>query len=191
MKIIKQIIWLPALMSLFFISCGDNDDPLPEKIPVQKKITYSHEYELEGLSKSAGVYFRDTIYLADIIGESAADKLIKADFHIAESYLEVTGLKALSPSPILRSFSLQLENGSSILFDNCTSNPQSINDLASDTKQSTPKVSEFIKSVFSTYTSDKKKAVIKISYESTEDFMNENVYLTIVFTGTYNYYTYK
>jgi hypothetical protein len=181
------------LMSSIFISCGDdNDEALPEKIPVNITKEYSYTYVIKGFSGDDASH-KDTIYLADIIGEFAAAKLTGADFQIADSYIIITGLKAMDTNPVLADFSLQSGNNTPVFLGNCTAYAQFPTDFKSEIRQSTQKVSDFIKSVFLAYTTSKKKeAAIKIAYKPTKDILpSDGVKLTIVITGTYNYYTYK
>jgi len=184
MKALNKILLL-AFIATLFISCGDDE---PETIPFQVTEEYVYTWDIRGSEGISGSYELGAINLADIIGKDAANRFKKGEMQIADSYMEITGLKAMNPSPVLMDFSLFLEKGPSVNFGNCTANASSLTDFASDVKQSTKPVSNFLQSVFAAYTSKNKTAKMTISFKPTHDIKaSHNVKIKLVFTGTYHY----
>ena len=185
MKVLNKILVL-AFMATFFISCNDDSDP--ETIPFQVTEEYVYEWPIRGSEGISGSYELGAINLADIIGKEAANRFKKGEMQIADSYMEITGLKAMNPSPVLIDFSLFLERGPSVKLGDCTADASFPTDFASDKKQSTEKVSNFLRAVFAAYTSKSKTAKITVSFKPTHDIAaGDNVAIKLVLTGTYYY----
>jgi len=94
----------------------------------------------------------------------------------------------MESSPVLKDFSLQQGNETPVKFGNCTTDPKSSDDFASELKQSSNSVTNFLQSVFSAYTSKSKSAKITVSFVPTHDILvADGVEMKLIITGTYNY----
>ena len=183
MKVLNKILLL-SLIAPFFISCGDDS---PEMESRQERKQYVFTWDVRGLEEGDTKYDLE-LNLAQIIGADAAKNFKSGEFQLASSYLQIEGLEAMDPSPILKDFSLQLGNSSPVKFGNCTADPTLPNDFASELRQSNNKVSAFLQSVFAAYTSKSKVAKIKVSFVPTHDIIVSNgVKMRLVIDGTYNY----
>ena len=192
MKILNKILLLIfAFFSL--VSCGDDDKFVTT--PKQVTETYVFKVPIRGFQGRLGIEKEfPPIRLADIIGDEASRNLVGAEMQIAKCYLEIVGLKDLDNNPILKDFTIQIEGKgkSEVNFGNCTSKPSLLTDFESDESQSTLKFSNFIKSIFDTYTGKARSANLILSYTPTEDiFVEDKVELRITITGTYTYNSYS
>lgn len=180
-----------TLMSVFFISCGDDDNnPGPTPTPQKKTEVFNKSKVLRGFADSHVSTEAFTIYLSDIIGEDAAHNFVSGERQLAECYIEVNGLRDKEPETILKDFSLKLNDNAPVVFGDCRANANNVNEFESDTKQSTQKVADFIQSVFESYTGSTKKAIIEVSFTPTQDITTEDVSLKLVIKGDYIYNTY-
>ncbi len=192
MKALNKILWFIFISSLL-ISCGDEGEKYVAT-PHQVTETYVFRAPIRGFQGRLGIENElEPIRLADIIGEQASQNLVNAEMQIADCYLEVRGLKSMENTPVLKDFTIQVEGRAGVNFGNCTAKPSLATDFESDRRQSIPKVSNFIKLIFDTYTgTTAKRANIVMSFTPTQDiFVEDNVELIITITGTYTYNTYS
>ena len=190
MKTIFKVLSF-VLLSSVFASCGD-DKPTP----VQRKITkeYIFTAPIQGF-KGNLVFVEDLtpIRLSDIIGSEAAKNIVRAEIQSAECYMEVRGLKKMSPSPALANFTIKIsEKNKEFNFGNCAPILDLATDFESDRKQSISKVLDLIKATLNTYTHSNKSAHLILSYKPTENILpKDSVNLHIVITADYIYNTYQ
>ena len=183
MKVLNKAL-LMSLTSLFFVACGNDS---PEMQPVQKTVEHEFVWIIRGLEEGATKYELE-LNLDDVIGADAARNFKGGEFQNASSYLMITGLDTMDPSPVLKDFSLQQGNETPVKFGNCTTDPKSSDDFASELKQSSNSVTNFLQSVFSAYTSKSKSAKITVSFVPTHDILvADGVEMKLIITGTYNY----
>ena len=183
MKVLNKILLL-SLFAPFFIACGDDS---PEMEPEQKTVEYVYTWPVRGLEEGETKYELE-LSLADVIGIDAAKNFKRGEFQLASSYMRVVGLEAMDPSPVLKNFSLQVGKATPVNFGNCTATPRLSNDFASELKQSSNTVTNFLLSVFSAYTSKSQSAKITVSFVPTHDvIVSDGVVMQLVITGTYNY----
>jgi hypothetical protein len=195
MKTVNKTL-LFIFLSFLFVSCGDEEKPV-SSAPIQRKITQEYVYKvpIRGFSGRLGIENKfNSIRLADIIGEEAARNIVSADLQQAASYLEVKGLKKLEQAPTLKDFNIQIEENPAINFSgDCTPSSDLLaTEFESDMRQSTPKVTDFIKAILDTYMrSNNKSAHLILSFAPTKDiFVTDSVNLEITITADYIYNTY-
>jgi len=191
MKVLNKILLLIFIYSSF-VSCSSDDDKFLTT-PKQVTETYVFKVPIRGFQGRLGIEKEfPPIRLVDIIGDEASRNLVSAEMQIADCFFEIRGLKDLDNNSVLKDFSIQIEGKSAVNFGNCTPKPSLATDFESDRRQSVPKFSNFIKSIFDTYTSRARSANLILSYTPTVDILVEDkVELLITITGTYTYNSYS
>ena len=183
MKVLNKTL-LMILISLFIVACSDDS---PEMMPMQKTVEYEYTWPVRGLEEGPTKYEFE-LSLEEAIGIDAAKHFKSGEFQHASSYLKIEGLRAMDPSPVLKDFSLQMGNDAPVKFGNCTAEPKSSDDFASEQNQSGNKVTSFLSSVFTAYTSKSKSAKITVSFVPTHDILvADGVKMKLIITGIYNY----
>ncbi len=178
------ILLLGALM---ITSCKDKEDGTPRQVSK----SYTYEQNVRGSAGVRGELSLPELRLADVIGADTAQNLTHAQIQLADTYLELSGLKQLEPDTvvvILEDFTIQIGTRQPVNLGDFSTNPQGVNELASDVQYSTNEVVNLIQSVFSEITSGNKRTTIKVSFMPNVDITAaDNVQLKIHFGGIYHY----
>ncbi|MDR0427403.1 MAG: hypothetical protein LBH12_02245 [Dysgonamonadaceae bacterium] len=187
MKKINQSAIAVLCMSLFF-SCGDDYKEDYDTIPQgPKTVSYLFTHSLIGRHGWEGILDLDTIRLSDMIGEDPALNLREAELQNNGTYLEITGLKALNPSPALENVSIFVGN-KEFPLGRFTATPSNPNDYESDIDHSTEKEMRILREILQECKRGKKEAVLRMKYKSTGDFdVQEKVELKLALKIKYSW----
>jgi hypothetical protein len=186
MKTLNQILLL-AFIAVFSFSCGKDDDPVATPHSEIKSHTWT--LTLKGYADDKASQ-ELTFALKDVLGETDAQNFTGGSVQNTGTYIEVAGLKNKGAEVVLNDFTLQLGN-ISVNFGKCTANPAA-SDFGSDIIQSDDKVVNFLKPIFTAYTSKNQTAIVTVSFKPTADIKPEdNITLKITINGKYNWNTYN
>jgi len=183
--ILLTLLLIPFLL---FVSCKDDDEGTPR----QMTKTYTYSQNLRGSAGVKGELPLPDLRLVDVIGTEPASTLRDAELQLAESHLEISGLNQLAAADtgtvILEDFTIRIGNRSAINLGNCSTDPQGVNEFASDVQLSTNQMINIIQNVFADLTSGSKNAKISVSFTPSVDITTaDNLQLNIHFGGIYHY----
>ncbi|MDR0864411.1 MAG: hypothetical protein LBO74_05700 [Candidatus Symbiothrix sp.] len=184
MKTLSKFLAL-AFIAVFSFSCG-SDDPTPTAHSDQKSKTWT--LPLKGYANDKAT-LELTFALKDVLGDVDAKNFTSGTVQNSGTYIEVTGLKNKA-NVVLNDFTLQVGNSTPVNFGKCTATPTGA-DFGSDVQQSDDKVVNFLKPIFTAYTSKGQTATLAVSFTPTGDITpTDNVKLNVVINGKYNWNTY-
>ena len=171
-----------------FTSCEDEEEGTPRQITK----TYTYSQNIRGSEGVKGELPLPNLNLADVIGTQPATNLRTAELQLADSYLVISGLSQMehpdTVAVVLEDFTIKVGERTGVNLGDCSTDPQEIDEFASDTEQSTNQVISLIQNIFSDMTSGSKSAKITVSFTPNVGITSsDNVQLEISFGGTYNY----
>ena len=179
------------IATVLFASCKDEEEGTPQQ--VTKTFTYTHN--LTGSKGVKGELPSAAINLADIIGADAARNMENAEMQLANSYLEISGLTQLasdSVAVVLEDFTIKVGSRPGVNLGNCSTDPQGVNEFASDVQQSTNNIVNLIRNIFTDITTGSKSTEITVAFTpSVTIASSDNVQLKITIGGTYYYLTFN
>jgi|GEM_PF-5539306 len=185
----KTHYFIPVLLIavLLVASCKDEEDG------TQRQVTESYTYE-QNLRGSAGVRGElplPELKLTDVVGADTAKNLTNAQLQLADTYLEISGLNEVESDTvvvILEDFTIKVGTRPGVNLGDFSTDPQGVNELASDIQYSTNEVVNLIQNIFSEITSGSKRTNITVSFMPNVDITAaDNVQLRIHFGGIYHY----
>jgi hypothetical protein len=185
----KTHYFLPILLiaALVITSCNDKEDGTPRQV----NRSYTYEQNIRGSAGVKGELPLPELKLTDVIGADTAQNLTSAQIQLADTYLEITGLKQIEPDTVvvvLEDFTIQVGTRQPVNLGDFSTNPQGINELASDVQYSTNEVVNLIQNIFAEITTGSKRTNIKVSFMPNVDITSaDNVQLKIHFGGIYHY----
>jgi hypothetical protein len=189
----KTYIFFPVLLIVVILisSCKDDDDGTPRQITQ----SYTYIQNIRGSEGVRGELPLPDLSLADVVGTDIANNLTNAQLQLAQSYLEVSGLNQIeSPDTVavvLEDFTVKVGTRPGVNLGDISTDPQGINELASDVQHSTNQIVNLIQNIFTELTSGNQRTEITVSFMPNVDITSsDNVQLQIHFRGIYNYVTY-
>ena len=183
-----RIFIILLIAATLFVSCEDEDEGSPQQITK----TYTYSQNIRGSEGVRGELPLPNLNLADVIGTQPANNIRNAELQLADSYLEISGLDQIERPDtveiILEDFTIKVGERPGVNLGDCSTDPQRINEFASDVEQSTNKIISLIQNIFTDMTSGSKSAKITVSFTPNVSITSsDNVQLVISFGGTYNY----
>jgi len=180
------------IATVLFASCKDEEEGTSRQVT---KI-YNYSQNIRGAEGVKGELTLPALNLADVIGIEPARNLESAGMHLADTYLEISGLNQLESTDtvvvVLEDFTIKVGSRQGVNIGDFTTDPQAPNEFASDEQQSTDLFVNIIRNIFTDMTSGNKTATITVSFTPNVSISSsDNVQLNISFGGTYNYLVYE
>lgn len=187
-----NILTILLIAVTLFTSCEDEEEGTPRQITK----TYTYSQNIRGSEGVKGELPLPNLTLADVIGAQPASNLRDAELQLADSYLEISGLNQIehpdTVAVVLEDFTIKVGTLQGVNIGDCSTDPQGINEFASDVEQSTNKIITLIETIFTDITSGDKTTQISVSFTPNVDITSsDNVQLKISFGGTYNYVVFE
>lgn len=187
MKTFNLFFSVLLVSALFmFTSCGDDDKGTPDK----QRVKHTYSDTLKGLSGGKFQLSLQPLNLSDIIGTTNASNFTSGELQSAACYVKIEGLSAMTPTPVLKDFTVTA-NGKNVVLGDCTVNAKTATEFEADEIQSGAKFKEAVQNIFDALVSRSKKAEITVSFNPTEDILTtDKVRIIIYIEADYHYLVY-
>lgn len=188
----NKIFAILFVAAILVASCKEEDTGTPRQITK----TYTYNQNIRGSEGVKGELSLANLNLTDVIGTVPASNFKNAEMQLADSYLEITGLNEIEKPDtveiVLEDFTIKVGARQGVNLGDCSTDPQGINEFASDVEQSTNTIIGLIQNIFTDVTSGSKSAQITVSFTpSVAITSSDNVQLKISFGGTYYYVVFE